>query len=937
MTDSELRNIFDNFKTAIEQGIQNGFNNIPGSGTSSGATGGRTYSQDYISAQIARNLERKNNITGNDYFDRREKRKIDRENKRLSEIKKYGYDKAAARKDVLNAVTQIGKGVVDIIVAFGEKEIAYSKAYLEKNVKITQVNLQKQTQVISQGMKSITSSFTKNAVDVSYDFVQASYDIAKTAYSASMEFKIAEKTYNKAISEANKNLMTGIGAGAVAIGAGIGTLIAPGIGTAIGAIAGGIVGMWSKVWGLDIKEKELRIQQLEQVKNIMDNYLDSFKQLAQPWDDLTKQSTDFVLKLNDSGLKFSRTIGYTSDDFANTMIGMSQVTLANGKTMAEIFGNEVEKIPEYMDAYIQSASRAVNLNATAMGNIMSTARLFGMSGGEASSLYGSMNIFNTSVNSASDSMNVIYKQITKMGLSSKKFGKDLVENLKLAQKYNFKGGVDNMMKLTKWAQQTRFNLNSAASFADSIMNDSLSGALEKSAKLQVLGGSAAIYSDPLGMLYDAGADVGNMAQRMASMFNDITGTFNRKTGETEFNWYENRMLAARAQAMGMDVGEVRNMIRQQNKQGVIDRVLRGSGLDEESRVAIGNRATYDKKNKRWVVTDIHGNEHDIREYGKGGSANIEDLLPADTQEAMLQVAEKSLSHLERLDYAVVSRMTKLGNEKLSTIYETSDTKNKIWQEFFKDNWTGVGEMWEKSNQQTVDLAYKNSQLMKETLDNREIIENIYTGTLVAVSNTIKEITGDLLLASQAYRDGILQQYSEDKAGVENKPLLLERTKEWIQNNWKKVGTTAALVAGGSMPHAIHYGYENFVKKQNDGFGNTNGGYIVGASNVKSINDGGVNVRTSRRDQYLAAETGGPIDKILQQLIPGLQALLLNDNKNSNSNSANININGKLELSQDGSTLNLVELIKNNPAMGPQFIYALMKALGKPVYNTKFLG
>lgn len=123
----------------------------------------------------------------------------------------------------------------------------------------------------------------------------------------------------------------------------------------------------------------------------------------------------------------------------------------------------------------------------------------------------------------------------------------------------------------------------------------------------------------------------------------------------------------------------------------------------------------------------------------------------------------------------------------------------------------------------------------------------------------------------------------------------------------------------------------------DGYGFTNGGMITGASNVKSINDGGINVRTAYKDQYLAAMPNGPIDKILQQLIPGLQALLLNDNRNSNSNSANINVNGKLELSQDGSTLNLVELIKNNPAMGPQFIYALMKALGKPVYNTKFLG
>lgn len=923
---------------AITAAIESGFRNY------TGGVGGNTNINrnvnsfnDYLYKKIEQG-EYKDKLGARILAKESRKEREDELDRRKNGVSKKDVREAAINKinNTINGIMDIAKGLVDIFVAFGEQDIAYSKASLEYNTKITQANLTKQTQIISQGMKSITSSFTKNAVDVSYEFSQASYDIAKTAFSTSMEFKIAEKTYVKSISEANKNLMTGIGAGAMAIGAGIGTLIAPGIGTAIGAVIGGVIGMWDKIWGLDIKKQELAIQQMEQIKSIGEQYQDSFKQIAQPWDDLWKQSTDFTLKLNDSGLKFSRTIGYTSDEFANTMINMSQAKMANGRSMAEVFGKEVEKIPEYMDSYIQSSSRAVNLNATDMGNIMGTARLFGMSGTEASGLYGSMNVFNTSISSASDSMSVMYHQITKMGLSTKKFGKDLVENLKLAQKYNFKSGVENMMKLTKWAQQTRFNLNSAASFSDSIMNDSLSGALEKSAKLQVLGGNAAIYSDPLGMLYDAGADVGNMAQRMASMFGDISGKFNSKTGETEFSWYENRMIAARAQAMGMDVGEAKNMIRQQNKQGVIDRILGGT-LSDEDRLAIGNRATYNSKTGNWETVDIHGNKHDIMDY-VNGKANIEDLLPADTQEAILDVSEKSLSHLERLDYAVVSRMTKLGSEKMDKIYTSSDKKNETWEAFFKDNWDGVSKNWDLTNKNQEELAQEQVNLMKEVVSNNETLANIYEGNLRSIRDTINEVNGDLLIASREYKksaDAWIAFLEGKTSSPNDKKSFFKGAKEWVQNNWKTVGTTAALTASGSIPHAVHYAYKNF-KKQDDGIGYTNGGIITGASHVKSINDGSVNVRTASNDQYLAAMPNGPIDKILQQLIPGLQALLSNSSSN---NSANINFNGKIELSQDGSTVNLVDLIKNNPSMANSFIALLQRAMesntnGKPTNNYK---
>lgn len=949
----------DKLRKAIED-LTNAFSS--GNNPLGGTTGGRNpykYIDDDKLEDRLDKIKKHLSEPGAKYEYKKLDKEIKDRKRRADDIEKYGYDREAAKAEakaekwnkaagIVNAISQIGNEIINIITAFGEKDIALRRALLEKQTKIIEIGIERQSKITSQGSKAIVSGFSKNAVDMAYEATQMGYDLTKTSVKTAMDLKIAEKTYAKNVKEANLQFSSSLIASGAVIGATIGTAIGgPVVGGIIGTVGELIGNAISKIGGLDIKRQELEIQKQEAISKATQGYLEQMENFAKPWDDLHKQTTDFVLKINDAGLKFGATIGYTGDrfgdTFASTMIHMEQQTLKNGSNLAKMFGKEAEKIPEYMDSYIASSGRAVNMSAEDAGNVMATGRLFGMSGVESANLYGVMNVFNTSISSASDSMGIMYHQITRMGLSSKKFGKELVQNLKMAEKYNFKGGVENMMKLTKWAQQTRFNLNSAASFADSIMNDSLSGALEKSAKLQVLGGSAAMYSDPLGMLYDAGADVGNMAQRMAGMFNDITGTFNKKTGETDFSWYENRMIAARAQALGMDAGEVKNMIRQNQKQGVIDKVLKGSGLDKEDKLAIGNRATYNKKLNRWEVTDIHGETHDITEYGREGGPDINDLLPADTQESMLVVAEKSLTHLERLDNTVYDRMVGLGENKEDTVYKTVDEQRDKLKIFYEEYKTKIESAWEASNQYSKDMLDNQIKIMEIGANNIPLLKGVYTAMSKASSEFI-------------LGEGKLEDFSK---AVDHAKISIDELAKWIANKFpdtKKPNQTYTTVSeatsraldvrdkaekeGNTVAYitsSITAAGTDFMTSK-DGYGNTNGGMILGASNVKPIHDGAVNVKTSNKDQYLAAETGGPIDILLKQILPGLK-MLVDNNSGSSSGTANINFGGKIELSQNGSTLNLVEMLKNDPAAATKFITLLTKMVetnsnGKPSYSYK---
>ena len=824
------------------------------------------------------------------------------------EAKLEKFNKGA---NAINAIINTIQGAYDIFLAWRQRDLEVSIAKTDYNAKISELSLERQTAIMNTGVKNLVGGFSKPASELAYANVESAQEMAKTSAITRQQEKIAAKRRDVATDKATAKAVGTTIAAAAGIGAALGSII-PGIGTAVGAAIGGLVGLvghiFSKEAELDIQEKEAQIKINEEVSKQTQQTVDEFKKYTKSFQDFHKEVSDYVLKVDETARKFGVTIGYTSDTFSKSVTNIANAKVNGDKTLVGLFGEEATKLTEYLGNYMEESGRQVNFSAEDYGNVMGTARLFGMSGSESAQLYGSMNIFNASISSASDSMGTIYQQITKMGLSSKKFGKDLVQNLKLAEKYNFRGGVDNMMKITKWAMQTRFNLNSAANFSSQLQDATLSEALEKSAKLQVLGGSAAMNADPFGMLYDAWNDTGDMAKRMSRMFKGLTGRFDKKTGDVNFGIETSKMIAETAKALGMDPAEARNMLRQQVHQKEIDKVL--SGMNEEDRLAIGNRATWDAKNQRWVVTDIHNQTHDITEYANG-QADINEIRSLETDKAILDVVTESLSVQEKQLNVMTGNKTGMAEEKRGKVLETTNKEADLVEKTYKENWGQMSKAFDMVNQNTL-ATFEQSMALTETIAN-----NIGTLALIlngflneTIKNTKNFTSSEFMVRAYKFNNDELEAYINNKI-IKNTDF--EKDMRMEEKNKK----TTIL--------------------NNDGYGYTKGGVISGATNVKSINDGAVNVKTNNRDQYLAAMPNGPIDKILQQLIPGLQALL--NNKNSNNGNNTLTLNGRIELSQDGSTVNLVEMLKNDPSSANKLITLLTKMVetnksGKPTYSYK---
>ena len=902
--------------------------------------------------EIKRLRLQQGNIKGNGLSSRRERHRFEQEIKRYKLNLEKGFDVTAARTESINQITNIISGVaqglksgVDINIANKKSALQERKNLFDQTQKIFQANMEMTNVVADNIVTTITSFTTKTATEAARSLRQGAKTEAAARIKLFTETQMAERAFNVAETERKITQEKEIAAGSASLAknvggvvAGVGALFGP-MGMLVGTIIGAVANIGATIIetqaAIDTAYKDFNLNKIKQENEIyqmlmgnVQQVVDKVKKLVDGIDEAADALNDKIRESDKIYRNIGLGFGYTGDKFASMM---RKTAIETAKT----FGITDEEMKSMQESFIGSSNRNLMLNGDNFNQMTAISRTFGISQSEVAGLMGTMNIFNVSMDSGYKMFDNMYHTITKMGLSTSKFAKDLTNNLKLAQKYNFKGGLENMMKMTKWAQQTRFNLNSATSFADKLINGSLSEVLESSAKLQVLGGAAAIYSDPLGMMYDAGADVGDMAKRMAAMFSDITGTFNKETGETEFDWYENRMIGARARALGMDEGEARNMIRQNKKQGIIDRELSGLGLSEDTRTAIGNRAEY--INGQWQVNTINGLMK-ITDVAKMTDKQREKiLLPDNEKDSIIDIAKNTRSMVELEEITVKYFQTVAGNMLYPLAKEASDkniqTQNKLLS---SENY--ISQLG-NSMLATADMAAAEADATLDFINNNSPIIESYRNFVMENIKKISAINENEENIVKALESGGIDKMSEliawaarinnEEDSDKRKALVDEMIKTYRHDKEMYI---MANILSGKKPVLTEPKYTGIVdsfgvpqnklksKYNYDGIGNTNGGIISGASNVRPINDGGINVRTARKDQYLAAMPNGPIDKILQQLIPGLQALL--SGNGSSSNNVNINMNGRLDLSQSGSTVNVVDIIKNNPSKLTEFVAML---------------
>lgn len=699
-------------------------------------------------------------------------------------------------------------------------------------------------------------------------------------------------------------------------------------------------------------------QTFTDIKNsILDFHKDVDNAMVEAETERKKMYSHLAQTIENMSLELQKTLyesgnskGLTSGEQLYQYNMSMQDTISN---ITKLTGLTNQEIISIQNSYGNNSGRTLLANKTDLTKAAYISK-FTNDNNLPSELANSTEIFNIGMSDALENINKIAMQANKMGLDGRKYMKDISQNLKLAQKYTFKGGVRGLMNMAKWAQNIRFDMTQLPTIIDKLLDGGLQGAITQGSQLQVLGGQFAMGADPLAMLYEAIDDPEALAKRYAEMLEGM-GTWNDKTGQVDFKGPSVLMLGQMAKITGLAVDNLRTIASQNIKKQKISPYI-NSDLTEEQKSTLINKAYRDEETGKWKVNTIDNKSIEVSKINKNNIKNVQ----SDTFEGVI---EQSLSHiigsLDLLTGATESSRVVLSR----SITENGNLDREMGRRIgaWQDNFITKFDEYKKTimaNMRDATDAYaknlmENAQSMEEiTIAKLEEIKGSVNDFQTDYDKTMTKIFEHLGIGEKTLIESISEFITEDV------PNAFAKTIEFggdvihgIGDFLKDPGGT--IVKGLQFIADPHIPVSNFGKKlskfkdvnsetMNDGVMSSNGSsMLTSASNITPINDGSVQLAQSDpQDVALFAKTGGPFDTLFNGIFAKINEISnvlprsmeyimplerifneINHSKGTANNSkiqidtVKIELNGKLELSNsNGQSIDIINEIKNNPIL-----------------------
>ena len=668
-----------------------------------------------------------------------------------------------------------------------------------------------------------------------------------------------------------------------------------------------------KDYAFQIADKQLDVQtqaaeaQIDAAAEVRKMYL----KLAQTVEQYT---INFEKLTNDLGKNY----GYTNE---RQLRAFQQAMFQNAKE-ASRFGLTPDEWAKFQGTYVETTGRNKQFTGSDTRQMAALGSYLG-DNGLAANYASEMEIFNAGVADSVDMLDEVLQDVNKIGLNGRKYTKTLVDNLKLAQKYQFKDGTKGLMRMAKWAENTRFNLSSLSGMLDKISEGGLEGVITQGAQFQVLGGHAAMNADPIAMMYERYADPEAFAKRMQDMTIGY-GAVDKVTGETKFTGNEVMMLEQIAKVQGRSTEDVMNEVRARNKREKVVKQI-GGDFSEEQKSFISNNATYNKETGQFEV-NVMGKDGKFKPMAVNDltQADLQNIMPEKHEEKMEKYMEKIIT-LEQETKGEEEREKLLSAEGTFTntidevgkrVEEAMLTFNQNYQQYIDEIITGQREATEQFKNY-IEIAKQGNELVDSKASEIQATASNINSALIDTARIIQEANAKIAAAG-----GI--SYTAPTMtpnGEEEKPGGFKGALNSVRKIFSLVNSQTNQI---EIPNVGRTGTDwSSLPRYDDGIiSNNNSPIISHANNVTKINDG--LVQSDPRDVAIFAKEGGVIGNFL--------ADLYNDIHSGNGNVSipkdmNIHMDGKLELtSQNGQGIDIMTYLQNDPIM----LRALSRLIAKHI-------
>lgn len=641
---------------------------------------------------------------------------------------------------------------------------------------------------------------------------------------------------------------------------------------------------WVPIWK---QINEYGEAQLEQEQKLQEAWMKNAKEQLSMLNQYSKR-IDTYNKAQDKAIHAHQAETSLSPSQASTfesrMLGLGEAFSKYNKT--------IEDALKMQSSYTEQSGRAVNFSNMDYEKNFAVGRLVGED--NLMNFESQMNLFNVSVSDAADIMYDMYKDVNRMGLSQKKVTKDVLANLKLAQKYDFKNGTKGFMELAKWAENARFNLGSLGGALEKIQGGGLENTITTSAKLQVLGGPFAMLSDPLSMEFEANAAPEAYARKIQKMFSTM-GRFDRETGQTTFNYAENKMLRSAAESLGISVEDAKNMARGARQKDVVRQQMGYSSLKPEDQDAIANKAQYDRETGQWYVNTISGRKMNVADVKEG---DLNKILSGNHEEDAAKYAQSTLSVTEQIEATTKQINTQLGLLTFDKFKEMSKEEMNTVLEAYSKYQTNIEKLYSQQKSDNIkdlkeSLENSLSRLLKIYDKSHTIVES--DGKIMS-RNPDEDVglkfgdgdrtdkTSDKVKASPKAREQLSTKQIEEAYNIDTRSWF-RKFGEWITGidgknaGWKDSerdpqSVKAQQTKAKSNNEMRVRMWDAAAMAMPDGVVSGNGSpMMVSASNVTPIQDGAVKLaRSDPKDSAIFAKTGGPFDKLFDDIFGKVNAI-----------------------------------------------------------------
>lgn len=690
---------------------------------------------------------------------------------------------------------------------------------------------------------------------------------------------------------------------------------------------------------------------------VKDAIVDAIRGERIEWLKLAEATEKWLDKFDKETNNLGKSLGYTNreqlDFFQKGILDIAE-------NVAPKFGLSWEDAIKHQQGFIESTGRNRMFGEHDYKSSLALGEYLG-DHGLASNYTSSMEIFNVGVADSVDMLDEALQDVNRIGLNGRKYTKTLVDNLRLAQKYNFKNGTKSLMDMAKWAENTRFNLGSLGGMLDKVHEGGLEGVITQAAQFQVLGGHAAMNANPIAMMYEAFADPEAYARRMQDMTKGY-GRVDRITGETKFTGNELMMMQQLAKIQGRSAEEVMDEVRARNKKEVVAQQL-NDDFNKEQLSYISNVAEYDKESGEFKVRvkNEHGG-YDEKAVGDLTKNEFEKLIPERHNERMEDYMQTVVDRLGELTGLKESQQASVGRGLYDTRAEEYEKRKQRADDMF-NKFADVYIQKAIEYSQKITSSYEDytsafAEGAKQTGSEIEQINSMAKGleavlgdTVSIIDNANKKITSALGIETD-YDDYEKNPQKELTKAIDNFVLnFKEHYKEEAGyiNGFKEKSTKPEDIMELIDKKLKEYQIDDIdklnkflsIKKEEmfglkDGIVSTNNKPMyVGASNITPINDG--IVRTHPNDVGIFAKEGGPIGNFLEDMYMLLKTIFNKLGGNDNRvHFDTLKIDGKMDLALNGQITDIISDIQNNPLFMRQFSRMLVEHMTKAMNGGRGL-